>query len=59
MGALSTVKCWNHLVIDMNASAMLPRGAVVVGAMGWTQEWGSMLSEKKLGLRACAGFKLQ
>ena len=37
VGALSTVKCWNHLVVDMNASAMLPRGAAVVGAMVWTQ----------------------
>ena len=37
LGALSTVKCWNHLLVDMNASAMLTRGAAVVGAMGWTQ----------------------
>ena len=37
MGTLSTVKCWNHLVVDMNASAMLLRGAAVVGAVGCTQ----------------------
>ena len=38
LGALSMVKCWNHLVVDMNASAMLlPRGAAAVGAMVWTQ----------------------
>ena len=37
LDALSTVKSWYHLVVDMNASAMLPRGAAVVGAMGWTQ----------------------
>ena len=37
LGAVSTVKCWNHLVVDMNDSVMLPRGAAVVGAMGWTK----------------------
>ena len=37
LGALSSLKCWNHLVVDMNSSAMLPRGAAVVGAMAWTQ----------------------
>ena len=35
LGALTTVKCCNHLVVDMNTSAMLPRGAAVVGAMDW------------------------
>ena len=59
MGALSTVKCWCHLVVHMNASAMPPRGAVVVGSMVWTQEWGSLPSDKNLGLRACAGLKMQ
>ena len=43
----------------MNASAMLPRGEVVVGSMVWTQEWGSLPSDKNLGLRACVGLKLQ
>ena len=43
------VQCWNHLVVDMNASAMLPRGAAVVGAMVWTKEWGSFLGYKNLG----------
>ena len=33
-----------HLVVDMNARAMVPRGAAVVGAMRWTQGKGSMLS---------------
>ena len=33
LGALSTVNRWYHLVVDMNASAMLPRGAAVVGAI--------------------------
>ena len=37
------VKCWNHVVVDMNAYAMLYRGAAVVGAMGWIQGLGSML----------------
>ena len=59
LGALSTVKCWYHLVVDMNASVMLPRGAAVVCVMGWTQEWGSLPSDKNFGLRACARLKLQ
>ena len=50
MGALSTVKCWNHLVVDMNASAMLPRGAGVVIFMIRIQGYGSMLRYKILGL---------
>ena len=28
-------ECWNHLVVHMNASAMLPRGAAVIGARVW------------------------
>ena len=59
VGALSTVKSWNHLVMDMGASTMPPRGAAAVSAMVCTQEWGSLPSEKNLGLRACAGLKLQ
>ena len=39
--------------------AMLPRGAVVVGAMVWNQEWDPLPSDKNLGLHACAGLKLQ
>ena len=46
LGGLSTVKSWNHLVVGMNASAMLPRGVAVVGAMGWTQALGSMPRDK-------------
>ena len=53
LGALTTVKCCNHLVLDMNASAMIPRGAAVVGAMGWTQGLGSKNGEGlELGLSA-------
>ena len=50
LGALSMVKCCNHLVVDMNASAMLPRGAAVVGALLWTKELSSMTRDKHLGL---------
>ena len=50
VGALSTVNRWNHLVVDMNASAMLSRGAAVVGAMGWTQGLSFMPRNENLRL---------
>ena len=50
LGALSTMKCCNHLVVDINVNAMLPRGAAVVGTMVWTKELSSMTRDKNLGL---------
>ena len=55
LGALSTVKCCIHLVVDMNASAMLPCGADVVGAMVWTQ---GIRTQFSCSLALALGLKL-
>ena len=50
MGALLTVKCWCHLVVVMDVSAMLPGRVGVVIFMIRIQGLGSMLTYNILGL---------
>ena len=50
VGTLSTVKCWNHLVMDMNAGAMISRGR----CYGLDSGFGFNAEGLELGLRASA-----